>query len=264
MDHCIAAWGHLRIVSAFRTPGELSPHLSIHVLISTRAYSSQSKPFPKVTVASAIGSAVGGLIVGGIVVYFFLSSRFKSKPSYNGFTSEPMHPQSGIIDPRHMSTPSHYASVPSVDVGGPLTPNPLLVPQYQIEPFSVPTEDERRSRYRPPSTSNMTEGSIRGPRSEDDSQGETSSQARGSTIRQSGTGHQVYVVHHDGGRAPFEVFAPTGSTVQELPPGYPGVSRRSTTAASMEPSDESIGLPYEGRRQAGPLPRKGSSSYYTS
>jgi len=35
-----------------------------------------------------------------------------------------------------------------------------------------------------------------------------------------GSSHQVYVVHHDGGRPPISVFHPEGANVVELPPTY--------------------------------------------
>ncbi|CAL1696179.1 unnamed protein product [Somion occarium] len=55
----------------------------------------------------------------------------------------------------------------------------------------------------------------------------------------------VYVVHHDGGRAPVTVYAEDGTEIVELPPRYPEVRRPTGTRA-----------PLQERRFTGPLPNK--------
>lgn len=85
---------------------------------------------------------------------------------------------------------------------------------------------------------------------------------------------QVYVVHHDGGRAPVTVYTSEGAQVVELPPRYPeeGTSPRqgespSATDATSSGGDGSasgrrhgvrpLPRPLEQARQAGPTPTKG-------
>ena len=59
--------------------------------------------------------------------------------------------------------------------------------------------------------------------------------------------NQVYVVHHDAGRAPVKVYTSGGAEVIELPPHYDVSNLNSQTRVE------------EGRR-VGPIPRKQSSS----
>ncbi len=49
----------------------------------------------------------------------------------------------------------------------------------------------------------------------------------------------VYVVHHDGGRAPVTVFTPQGTEVIELPPRYDGGTTSATSTSSAHPGDSS-------------------------
>jgi hypothetical protein len=64
-----------------------------------------------------------------------------------------------------------------------------------------------------------------------------------------GSSHQVYVVHHDGGRPPISVYHPEGAEVVELPPTY----------GPRSPVDE----PRSGRRQASQKLRVGSGGSTT-
>lgn len=72
----------------------------------------------------------------------------------------------------------------------------------------------------------------------------------------------VYVVHHDGGRAPVTVFTPQGTEVIELPPRYDGGTTSATSTSSAHPGDSSHPQRPSpsplGVRNAdpGPLPRK--------
>lgn len=49
------------------------------------------------------------------------------------------------------------------------------------------------------------------------------------------TRSQVYVVHHDGGRAPVTIMTSDGAEVVELPPGYSSVPEASRPRALPEP-----------------------------
>jgi hypothetical protein len=73
---------------------------------------------------------------------------------------------------------------------------------YQIEPFIMPTEDGRLPIPRQNS-------SVR------------DSNPQPTSPRESASNH-VYVVHHDGGRAPVSVYHQDGTEIVELPPRYVG------------------------------------------
>jgi len=228
--------------------------------------SSRKKPSSG-TLASAIGSAVGGLVLGGIVTYFFMLFRFKSQRRYSKYAPAPTN--SPIQRP--IDQPDRYGFAPNAD---PVSPTAAHALQYHIEPFTMPNAASRTSEEAPaprpfnraPSTSAFTDFTSpqQGPHSES-SQHESSSRTR-SSRRDSEANQQVIVVHHDGGRVPFSIYSPTGAMVEELPPGYPGVARRNTRATSAGPSDETVELPYDRRQQAPPIPRKGDPStvYYTN
>lgn len=100
--------------------------------------------------------------------------------------------------------------------------------------------------------------------------------------RQSHGASHVYVVHHDGGRAPVTVYTADGTEVVELPPRYPADSgpppqqapqpepappSEITSVSSGSGGDSNVGgqrsgvrplpRPWEQSRQAGPTPSKG-------
>ena len=117
--------------------------------------------------------------------------------------------------------------------------------QYEVEPFQMPGEDH-------PPTSPTTE---------------------------TGTGRQVYVVHHDGGRAPVTVYHEDGTEVVELPPRYAGSSSGGTTSdrdgsgagtrfdRSLSDGEGGGGGEFgartpdflQQRRESGPAPKKASA-----
>jgi hypothetical protein len=63
----------------------------------------------------------------------------------------------------------------------------------------------------------------------------------------------VYVVHHDGGRAPVTVYTEEGAEVVELPPRYPAGST-STPSESRSASSRETNV--NRRREPGTAPRK--------
>ena len=60
----------------------------------------------------------------------------------------------------------------------------------------------------------------------------------------------VYVVHHDGGRAPVTVYTQEGADVVELPPRYPEGS------SSASPPGSEASRETNRRRDPGAMPRK--------
>ena len=264
-DRSIVDKAYRRVVS--------QPQLSKHYFLThpppyrslapNKSKSPAKKAFPTVTLASALGAGVGGILLGAVIALFFLRSRARSNGEY-GKSSPSGSQQEQAFGRGVPGGFAQYRAVPSAPGqyldGSTLTesmsPNPMLVQQYQIEPFTMPSEDGRLSRHveRPPSVTTEVI-STPGPRSEPDSQAGSSSRAGQST---GGQHQQVYVVHHDGGRAPVTVYSPDGTEVVELPPGYPG---RAATQRRRSISREDVSeLPYDRRRHVGPTPRKGGPS----
>jgi len=188
----------------------------------------------------AIGSGIGGLALGlfiGIVSAYLLL-RWRNRRDYArdyANHSTPGSPQVALFDDPHSMTSSFYRPVPSTPMGGVLdssmgssniSSNNMLTGhqnlqhqssgQYQVEPFIMPGEDGRL-----PSPHSVSDhGNIRSTSMTPDSVAPTTS----SVPRQQS---QIYVVHHDSGRAPVTVYHGDGTQVVELPPSYPdGVGPR--------------------------------------
>jgi hypothetical protein len=147
---------------------------------------------------------------------------------------------------RVLSMGHSYRAVPTSPAGYGL--NTLIGHdfQYHVEPFLLPHEEAlspTTQTQAESSTSRTNIASSTGPRSELDAQ--SISQAQ----------HQVYVVHHDAGRAPVTVYTPDGTEVVELPPTYIEGSSRSAAPPPPPPP------PTQRRRHAGPVPSKAGSSY---
>lgn len=97
---------------------------------------------------------------------------------------------------------------------------------YQIEPFSLPGQ---RSRL---------------PSAGSDHNGEPQHAATPTT---GAGGGNIYVVHHDGGRAPVTVYHQDGTEVVELPPRYAHGS-----ASSDGPSEQQVSSTATERRTSSP------------
>jgi hypothetical protein len=112
--------------------------------------------------------------------------------------------------------------------------------EYVVEPFAMPTG----SPSSPPSDPNaplLQGGNVTSPttmsRADATSTSGSSEPADPSGRR---SGRNVYVVHHDGGRAPVTVYADEGAEVVELPPRYPAGSTSTpseTRSASSREND---------------------------
>ncbi|KAJ7462769.1 hypothetical protein B0H11DRAFT_2160032 [Mycena galericulata] len=168
---------------------------------------------PTTAVASGIGGLLIGLITGAVAVFFFLRQRWRRTgdtplldPSEsNGFYTDPY-----TYNSSSSASSAYYKAVPS---GNPMDfPPGGLSPSagsmamqrlqrestnYQIEPLSLPGDR------------------VQHPSSGSEYIGEPQHLASPST----GTGGgNIYVVHHDGGRAPVTVYHQEGTEVVELPP----------------------------------------------
>jgi hypothetical protein len=165
------------------------------------------------TVGAGVGGIVVGLLVGALGILAFRRWRRHNKhrdnPNRDSFLST-----NSSRNRREMTT-----------TGG---------QEYIVEPFGVP------STLRPSSPSNPG-GNMTSPT--------TSPVPRGSSdpADQSGRRPNVYVVHHDGGRAPVTVYTEEGAAVVELPPQY--------AAGSTGSPSESEGSREVDRREPGTTSR---------
>lgn len=78
---------------------------------------------------------------------------------------------------------------------------------------------------------------------------EHSASGSGDPADQSGRRPNVYVVHHDGGRAPVTVYTEEGAAVVELPPQY-------AAGSSGAPSENDASREVDRSREPDATPRK--------
>lgn len=114
-----------------------------------------------------------------------------------------------------------------------------MTANYIVEPFGVPSTLGSSS----PSNLGTPLQSGGNPTSSGNASGS------GDATDQSGRRANVYVVHHDGGRAPVTVYTEEGAAVVELPPQYAAGS-----TATRSESDGSREV--DRRREPGATPRK--------
>ncbi|KAF8499132.1 hypothetical protein F5888DRAFT_1633638 [Russula emetica] len=149
-------------------------------------------------VPATIGASVGGILVGllagafGILAFGrWRGSRRHDKPWENQIRDSMLSSDSPR-NPREMTSTSG---------GG---------REHIVEPFGVPST-LRSSSPGNPGVPLPPGGNITNP---------TTSPGSSDPADQSGRRPNVYVVHHDGGRAPVTVYTEEGAEVVELPPQY--------------------------------------------
>jgi hypothetical protein len=179
-------------------------------------------------VPATVGAGVGGVLVGvfagafGILAFRrWRRSRRRNKHWENNRARDSLLGSDSPRNPRGM------------------TANRGSGREYIVEPFQVPSTLGSSSPSNPgvplpPGGNPTSPGNVSG-----------SSDVAG----QSGRKPNVYVVHHDGGRAPVTVYTEEGAAVVELPPQYASGSTgtRSETDGSRE---------VDRRREPGATPRK--------
>jgi len=138
------------------------------------------------------GAGAGGLLVGslvgGAIAFLLFRKRMRSskRPSYLGLDT---------ASPGGSPTVTPFDNSYRPPVGGRLLESyssnrsPSST-EYQVEPFVMPGE------------------------------GNTGRDQQGSSTTDPSKSRSVYVVHHDGGRAPVTVYHEDGTEVVELPPRY--------------------------------------------
>lgn len=195
-----------------------------HVIILTLTRSAPNMVSAVTAVVSGIGGLLVGLVAGTVGVFVFYRQRqrrARHTPLLNQMGSE------GYTDPflLHTPTSAHYQAVstqlPHDMSSSSLSPSPSYIAMqrmqkegshYQVEPFTPPG-DRRHSSYG---------GS--------ELNGEPHHATTPTTA--SGSSGNIYVVHHDAGRAPVTVYHQEGSEVVELPPRYIPDSSESGSATN--------------------------------
>jgi hypothetical protein len=227
---------------------------------------------PVAAAGAGVGGIFVGLLLGLIPTYYCMRGRVKKAQEESELREKSLanlnyqSPNVTVTRPglRPLSNPSvSVSSHVYSSTGGEPTRLSMAATtlgnretRYQTEPFRMPVDDAPLS----PSGGNYLNPSDDGsiyPSTDVDSQAGSrvagSSQAGAPENR-----NQVYVVHHDGGRAPVTVFTPDGTQVVELPPQYQGGSAATDVGASSGGAGRlTLHSVLEQTRDAGPTPRKG-------
>ncbi|KAF8610258.1 hypothetical protein BDV93DRAFT_517412 [Ceratobasidium sp. AG-I] len=177
-----------------------------------------------IPLGATVGGAVGAFVVGALIasLIFFCVSRKTRRRHHNRPSLDLKETSSGDLQPTpymggEMGNRGLYSPLNTYD--GSLTTEdiPTLASTgYRTEPF------------------NPSALSASGGRTATGTQRSSSPPMSPAERTERDTRSQVYVVHHDGGRAPVTIMTSDGAEVVELPPGYvnvPESSRQSGTEA---------------------------------
>ncbi|KAI9460215.1 hypothetical protein BJY52DRAFT_1186096 [Lactarius psammicola] len=190
------------------------------------------------TIGAAVGGVVVGFLVGGAGILVFRRRRSRGAPGRKNSTH---HSEHGL---GHPNTPREVTGITG---GGNLGPSGL---EYIVEPFSIPGSSPSD-----PSVPLLPAGSTSPPSSPPDATSASGSSAPTDPSSGSAGGRggrtNVYVVHHDGGRAPVTVYTEEGAEVVELPPRYADSGGSSQDGRSQDGRS-----PADRRRDPAPPPRK--------
>ncbi|KAH9046479.1 hypothetical protein EDB84DRAFT_1558345 [Lactarius hengduanensis] len=186
------------------------------------------------TIGAAAGGIVVGLLVGGAGILLLKRRRSRSPPTRQSLTHN------------ELGQPHSPREVTGITNGGHLGPGGL---EYLVEPFSIPGSSSSD-----PSAPLLPGGGPSPPSSPPDATSASGSTAP--TDPSSGRGGagrtNVYVVHHDGGRAPVTVYTEEGAEVVELPPRYAD----SGGSSSQDGRSQDGRSPIERKREPAAQPRK--------
>lgn len=192
-------------------------------------------------VPAAIGAGVGGIVVGLLAGAFGILalSRYRSR-------GRKMHREDLMRDSQ-LSSGNSPQSREMPTTGGTTTMASGGL-EYIVEPFAMPPATPA-SPPSGPSDPLLQGGVVTSPtiRSRTDAVSSAGSSEPADSSGRRG-GRNVYVVHHDGGRAPVTVYTDEGAEVVELPPRYaPG----STSTPSETRSASSRETDWNRRREPG-------------
>ncbi|KAF8499131.1 hypothetical protein F5888DRAFT_1633637 [Russula emetica] len=180
------------------------------------------------TVPAAIGAGVGGIVVGLLAGAFGILA-FRRRGSRKEHRED-------LMRDSQLSSGNSQQSREVRATGGITAAGGL---EYVVEPFAMPTT----SPSSPPSDPGapLLGGNPTSPTnmSRTDAVSTSGSSEPADPSGRRGT-RNVYVVHHDGGRAPVTVYTDEGAEVVELPPRYPAGSTSTpseTRSASSRETD---------------------------
>lgn len=234
MGDCIAEEVNQMLAFQASHPKSMSNerHSQLTLLIETFT-SVSSGVSPGIAIGSSLAGLGVGLAVGMMSAIAFFHFRGVKRRSTDSLidlrgSSHLGSPQGAYS--QALSVNSHYQAIPNsaglmenslglstnTSSFGNRTSGLPSGTQYHIEPFVLPpvTEDGRLRSPTSPTHANPSNPSINAPPPAPETSSRPTSSGR--------TQNQVYVVHHDGGRAPVTVYTQEGTQVVELPPGYPG------------------------------------------
>ncbi|KAI0697140.1 hypothetical protein BC835DRAFT_785906 [Cytidiella melzeri] len=255
-------------------------------LSQTDADSSSSEVHSWVAAVSGVAGLIVGLLVGMLGALLFLrwQRRHRRGPDNHGN----LHRKSSSIS---ITTPvlTHSHQRYTDDLPDHLQPNRVGEAPYQIEPFRMPEREFGvQSSSRNENDRTFGSGTLIGTGSHSASLSQDDPRMGGPSISPTSPSHasvspspsgpllpprplsearqpsQVFVVHHDGGRAPVTVYAADGTEVVELPPQYVdngSNSSSNSTGARMSRTAVTGAVPPlqfqdSGRRKPGPTPQK--------
>jgi hypothetical protein len=195
-----------------------------------------------VAVGSGIGGLVGGLIIG--LLGALLVHRFRGSDGAQLLRQESI--DSGLATVAPYTAVPHTPYRDDTDPHGNLNmqgPGPLNTlrsnSSYKMEPF-VPPNAQPAAPVSPPGST--VGASNDGPSSASGSQGVARP--------------NVYVVHHDGGRASVTVYTDDGAEVVELPPMYQTGASASSNANASASAGATGQRPFQPQRRQPGATRK--------
>jgi hypothetical protein len=205
-----------------------------------RSSDGHSSSFVPVTIGASVGCILVGLLAGAFGILAF--RRWRGSRGHYEYREAPIRdrpdsPQSlremmitsttggrnYIVEP--FSMPSTVPSSSSGNPGAPLLPLRRKTSNPTTSPANAPSV---------PGSSNLADQSGRSPGS--------------------GRSPNVYVVHHDGGRAPVTVYTEEGAAVVELPPQY-------AAGSTGTPPEDDASREVDGPRESGATPQKTQESH---
>ncbi|KAL5495545.1 hypothetical protein ACEPAI_1008 [Sanghuangporus weigelae] len=255
------SWGSSFFISLVDSDGQTWAYGPLHSggqgptdCLSLSATETDTGVSESVAIGSGIGGLFAGLAIGGFAAWFFFRRRHGSY--YEPYTSNRIHSSGkggARLEADTLYSPATHVAYPTDDTfssqnsernltgrGHQLAPGSA----YEIEPFTIPDNSTEGLIPKSPGGGSTAAQPVASPASparptnSHDEANRSVSQARAPSA-----GGQVYVVHHDGGRAPVTVYTSEGAEIIELPPRY-------------NPDDRQL----EEQRRTGSTPRKAPRS----
>jgi len=183
-------------------------------------------------VGITVGAALGGAVLGGLItimIAYFMMRRTPPAARAPSITSSvEIHPYTYLStsSPPTSATPtfSHHQQLSISSTKQQLQTAPhrsgtsttTLGQEYGVEPFNY---DRARESTGQPQIRHSASVASMAPNLPVEANADSDTHSRSTSAPQEG-GSQVYVIHHDSGRAPVSVITSPGTEVVELPPGY--------------------------------------------